>query len=60
MPAMIDRRELMAALGSAAVAWPMTALAQQSIPVIGWVTGSMLPLTQSGEKEERKNSKGPG
>ena len=32
MPAMIDRRELMAALGSAAVAWPMTAHAQQPLP----------------------------
>ena len=39
MPAMIDRRELMAALGSAAVVWPMTAHAQQqAMPVIGFVT----------------------
>ena len=36
MPAMIDRRELMAALGSA-FAWPMTAHAQQAMPVIGYV-----------------------
>jgi putative ABC transport system substrate-binding protein len=42
MPAMIDRRELMAALGSAAVAWPVTAWAQQQpMPMIGYVTGSM-------------------
>jgi putative ABC transport system substrate-binding protein len=34
MPAMIDRRELMAALGSA-FAWPVTAHAQQAMPVIG-------------------------
>jgi putative ABC transport system substrate-binding protein len=37
MPATIDRRELMAALGGAAVAWPMTAHAQQRMPVIGMV-----------------------
>ena len=42
MPAKIDRRELMAALGSAAVAWPVTAWGQQQpMPVIGYVTGSM-------------------
>src|SRR5229473_378636 len=37
MSATIDRRELMAALGSAAVAWPMTAHAQQRMPVVGMV-----------------------
>jgi putative tryptophan/tyrosine transport system substrate-binding protein len=36
MPAMIGRRELMAALGSAAIAWPVTAQ-QQPMPVIGVV-----------------------
>ena len=41
MPAMIDRRELMAALGCAAVAWPMTAYAQQPLPVVGYATGSV-------------------
>ena len=41
MPAMIDRRELMAALGSAAVAWPMTAYAQQPLPVIGHTTANL-------------------
>jgi putative tryptophan/tyrosine transport system substrate-binding protein len=41
MPAMIDRRELMAALGRAAVAWPMTAYAQQPLPVIGYATRSV-------------------
>jgi putative tryptophan/tyrosine transport system substrate-binding protein len=34
MPAMIRRRELMVALGSAAIAWPVTAQ-QQPMPVIG-------------------------
>jgi len=39
MGATIDRRKLMAALGSAAVAWPMTAHAQQqAMPVIGHLT----------------------
>src|SRR6266436_8396676 len=40
MPAMINRRELMAGLGSAAVAWPMTEHAQQSMPVIGHLTAT--------------------
>jgi putative ABC transport system substrate-binding protein len=40
MGATIDRRELMAALGSAAVAWPVTAHAQQSMPVIGHLTAT--------------------
>jgi putative ABC transport system substrate-binding protein len=40
MPATIRRRELMAALGAAAVAWPVTASAQQqAMPVIGYVAG---------------------
>src|SRR5258707_5234959 len=41
MPAMIDRRELMAALGSAAGAWPLTVRAQQPMPVIGYAAGSV-------------------
>ncbi len=39
MPAKIDRRELMAALGSA-FTWRMTAHAQQAMPVIGNVGGT--------------------
>jgi hypothetical protein len=37
---MIDRRELMAALGSA-LALPVTAHAQQPLPVIGYASGSV-------------------
>ena len=40
MPAMIDRRELMAALVSTAVAWSVTAHAQQAMPVIGYAGGT--------------------
>jgi hypothetical protein len=37
MPATMGRRELIAALGAAAVTWPVMAPAQQPMPVIGVV-----------------------
>jgi putative tryptophan/tyrosine transport system substrate-binding protein len=46
-----SRRELVGALGSAAIAWPVSALAQdhpQTPPLIGFLAGATLPSERSG------------
>jgi putative ABC transport system substrate-binding protein len=61
MPVTIGRRELIATLGCAAAAWPLTARAQQpALPVIGWIAGGTSKGYAPFAAEFRQGLKGTG
>jgi hypothetical protein len=61
MPVTIGRRELIATLGGAAAAWPLTARAQQpALPVIGWLAGGTSKGYAPFAAEFRQGLKGTG
>ena len=54
MTVTIGRWELLAALGGAAVAWPLAARGQQRVHVVGILASQLLPPLQRFERKLRE------